>query len=112
MLADGLSATGENMAQCEALGVEFYAPMKSSTTEENPAIREDLTQPVSAEDRDNLPMKMVNHHGEKTEQLDKQAFVYDAENDCYWCPEGKQVMMENGSVVRTVRRRKIVPSVR
>ena len=91
MLADGLSATGENMAQCEALGVEFYAPMKSSTTEENPAIREDLTQPVSAEDRDKLPTKMVNHHGEKTEQLDKQAFVYDAENDCYWCPEGKQL---------------------
>jgi len=53
-------------------------------------LRADLTQPVAALDRDHLPTKKTSRKGEKKEQLDKQAFVYDQENDCYWCPEGKQ----------------------
>lgn len=50
---------------------------------------------MAAEDRDRLPTKKTGQKGEKKEQLDKQAFVYDQENDCYWCPEGKSLPYKN-----------------
>ena len=109
MLADGMMATGENLAQCAELGVELYSPLKGQSAD-NPALRDDPRQPVAAEDRDRLPRATVNRKGVKSEQLDKQAFVYDSEEDCYWCPEGKPLEYANTTSetrngVRRVRRR-------
>ena len=45
------------------------------------------------------------------QQLDKQAFVYDEQEDCYWCPEGKRLSYtgttsEKKSKDRTRKRRR------
>jgi len=89
MLADGLMATGENLAACAERNIDLYSPLKGQNHAENPALRDDLTQPVAVEDRDRLPTKKTGRKGEQKEQLDKQAFVYDQANDSYWCPAGK-----------------------
>lgn len=106
MLADGMMATGENLAACEALEVELFSPLKGQSDADNPALRDDPTQPVAAEDRDRLPVMNVNRKGVKSQQLDKQAFVYDEEKDCYWCPEGQPLEYTNTtSETRNGRRR-------
>ncbi len=94
-LADGLMATGENLAACQEENIELFSPIKNQNDDDNPAIRDDPTQPVAAEDRDRLPAKTVTRKGEKHEQLDKRAFIYDEEQDCYWCPEGKALPYKN-----------------
>ncbi len=95
MLADGMMATGENLAACEERGVALYSPLPVLCDADNPALRDDPTQPVPAEDRDRLPTKKFKRKGEQVEQLDKQAFVYDEDSDCYWCPEGKKLPYAN-----------------
>lgn len=106
MLADGMMATGENLAQCDELGVELFSPLKGQSDADNPAFRDDPTQPVAAEDRDRLPTTNVNRKGVKSKQLAKQAFVYDAEQNCYWCPEGQRLDYANTtSETRNGRRR-------
>lgn len=95
VLADGQMATGENLAACQELGVELYSPIKGASSENNPARRADPSQPVPAELRDQLPINTVRRSGKTVQQLDKQAFVYDAEANCYWCPEGKQLNYSN-----------------
>jgi transposase len=91
MLADGMMASGENLARCTELGVDLYSPLPCQSDADNPAVRDDPTQPVPCEDRDRLPTRTVK----KSRQLDKQAFVYDKEQDCYWCPEGKRLDYTN-----------------
>ena len=106
VLADGLMATGDNLAQCDARGIDLYSPLPVLSESDNPALRDDPTQPVPAEERDRLPTKTVNRKGVKQEQLDKQAFVYDQEQDCYWCPEGKRLpYARTSSETRNGRRR-------
>lgn len=95
MLADGMMATGENLARCEALGVDLYSPLKGDPDVDNPALRDDPSQPVAAEDRERLPTTEVHRKGVKSQQLDKRAFVYDAQADCYWCPQGKRLEYAN-----------------
>jgi hypothetical protein len=67
----------------------MYSPCPIPDPETNPALRADPTQPVPADQWDRLPTKNVSAAGQKTTQLDKSAFVYDAERNCYWCPQGK-----------------------
>lgn len=106
VLADGMMATGENLAKCDELAVDLYSPLKGQKSEDNPALRDDPTQPVATEDRDRLPTTTVNRKGVKSEQLDKQAFIYNEEEDCYWCPEGKRLKYANTtSESRNGRRR-------
>jgi transposase len=91
MLADGLNGTGANLAQLEELGVTLYSPCEIPDSQKNPALRDDPTQPVSPEDWSRLPTfatKCKTADGERRRQLEKSAFVYDAERDCYWCPQG------------------------
>lgn len=85
VLADGLMATGKNLQACEEIGVDLYSPVPGAHQGENPAIRADLSQPVPAEQIDRLPMKTVK----KQKRFDKQAFVYAADQDVYWCPAGQ-----------------------
>ena len=89
LLADGLMATGENIQQCNEKNIDFYSPLKTSDPTTNPAVRESLTQPVPAADRDRLPRVNVTVGGVKRQQLSKDAFVYDADEDCYRCPMGE-----------------------
>jgi transposase len=88
-LADGLMATGDNLAACQERGVELFSPLSGQSSEDNPALRDDLTKPVAVADRDRLPTQTVGKKGAQQQQLAKRAFVYDGAQNCYWCPAGK-----------------------
>jgi transposase len=88
MLADGMMATGPNLEALAERGVTLYSPVPLPDPN-NPALRDDPTQPVPPEAWDQLPTKTAKAGGQKREQLDKAAFVYDEARDCYWCPLGK-----------------------
>jgi transposase len=87
MLADGLMATGENIAACEAKNVDFYSPAGP----ENPAYRENPSEPVAAEKLGDLPVrgKRPKKGEEDNRRFAKSAFLYDPEADLYYCPMGK-----------------------
>lgn len=89
MLADGLMCTGANLAALEDRGVTMYSPCEIPDPQTNPALRADPTQPVPAADWERLPLHKTRVQGQPREQLDKAAFVYDAQRDCYWCPLGQ-----------------------
>lgn len=89
VLADGLMSSGENIVGCKERGVDFKSPINLRKNADNPAIREDLTQPVAAQDQDRLPRRMVTAGGKKLSKLDKEAFVFVPEEDHYRCPQGK-----------------------
>ena len=80
VLADSGFASGENLQALEALGIEAYMPTDTDFRPENPAIREDPSQPVPEAQREDLARR-----GGK---LGRPAFVYDAQNDQYRCPMG------------------------
>lgn len=83
VMADSAYTTGENLTAAEAKNVELIGPLAETKCEDNPAEREDPTQPVVAEEVDSLPINP------QTKRFDKSAFVYDEEADCYYCPAGK-----------------------
>lgn len=86
VLTDGLNGTGANLAACEERGISLISPCPTPDPN-NPALRVDPTKPVPEADWDRLPVHRVK--GQKQTQLDKSAFVYDAERNCYWCPLGQ-----------------------
>jgi transposase len=84
-VTDAASATGANMSQLEEKNVEFFTPVESNQPQPGSAAhREDPTQPVPQEQWDALPR---NSKG----QLDKSAFVWDADQDVYYCPMGQRL---------------------
>jgi transposase len=88
-LADGHYATGANIEACEARGIDLCSPVPPQGPQPgNPALREDPTQPVPAEKRAELP---INPQSKK---LDKSCFMYDPEQNCFFCPEGKRLDFE------------------
>jgi transposase len=90
LLADGMMATGENLAACQEQGLDLYSPIKLDCGPDNPAIRADPRQPVAPEDVARLPKTSPRRQGGETSgRFSKSAFVYDAEENCYWCPAGK-----------------------
>jgi len=89
MLADGLMANGENIQACEQIGVDLYSPVPGTHKGENPALREDLRKPVPSEKIDELPMRTVTIAKKKEQRFAKAAFIYDAEQDIYYCPAGE-----------------------
>ena len=82
-LVDSAYTTGENLTLAEAKNVELIGPLAETKCMDNPAVREDLTQPVADEDLNRLPMNP------QTKRFDKSAFIYDEQADCYYCPAGK-----------------------
>lgn len=90
ILTDGLNGTGENLADCAEQNITVYSPIPDGPAD-NPALRDDPRVPVAEEDRDRLPIKTTKTNGKESKTLDKHAFVYDEENDCYWCPEGQRL---------------------
>jgi transposase len=92
--ADGLMATGANLAACEQLGIILYSPVPLPDPD-NPALRSDPTQPVAEGDRDRLPVNKIRSNGQTRTQLDKSAFVFDPEANCYRCPMGEELPYRN-----------------
>ena len=107
VLADGLMATGSNLAALKDKGVTLYSPVSVIDPATNPAQRDDLTQPVPPDQWDRLPTKKVKFNGQKGKQLDKAAFIYDEERDCYWCPAGKPLEYKGTSQETTGHRHRI-----
>ena len=97
MLADGMMSTGDNLAKCEEAGIELYSPIKLGGDADNPAIREDPSVPVAQNDLHRLPTTTTKNRKDGTQSttFNKNAFVYDPESDCYWCPAGKQLPYVN-----------------
>ena len=91
--ADTAFSTGDNIAQLEALGIEFLSPLPEAATRgPNPALRSDPTQPVPESEWDNLPVNPQH------KMLDKACFVYDAERDVYYCPQGRELPFEQTKI--------------
>jgi transposase len=92
ILADGLMCSGDNLQQLDERNSTLYSPSKLASPATNPACRADLTMAVPEDQWDSLPTQTVTiAKGQKQQQLAKDAFVYDAEQDCYWCPAGQQL---------------------
>jgi transposase len=88
LLTDAGNNSGQIMQEMERLNVEFYAPAVSNQPQEgNPAKRDDPTQPVPESEWPGLPR---NNQG----KLDKSSFVFDAEKDQYYCPQGHAMPFE------------------
>jgi hypothetical protein len=87
--ADGAYGTGQNLAGMEDRKVELLTPVESSQPKEgDAAYRCDPVIPVAEDQRDKLPMRG------KPQKLDRSAFIYDEDSDCYYCPEGKRLNYE------------------
>lgn len=96
LLADTAFATGSNLAGLDERGVEPFMPVESARLDEqNPARRADATQPVAEANWPKLPRNA------QSKKLDRAAFVYDASQDCHYCPMGRRM-----DPAETVRDRK------
>jgi transposase len=84
ILADSAYGSGQTLAALDDRNVEAFIPAKQRPdTAGNPAVRDDPTQPVAECDWDKLPRNCKSH------KLDRAAFVYDEQADCYRCPMGR-----------------------
>jgi transposase len=85
VLADGAFATGPNIAAFEARGVEFLSHLVLPEPAQNPAVRDDPTQPVPESRWAELPISP------QSKTLDKACFVYDEQADLFRCPQGREL---------------------
>jgi transposase len=85
VMADSAYTTGKNLAAAEEKGIELIGPLAETKCEENPAERDDPTEPVAEQRLNDLPINP------QTKRFDKSAFVYDESEDCYYCPAGKKL---------------------
>lgn len=106
VLGDGVFGTGANLEAMENREIELLSPPVREQAQDNPAERDDPAEPVADEDLDRLPLNKT------TKRFDKQAFVYDKEADCLYCPAGKPLPREgiervkrNGTTVERVNYR-------
>ena len=94
-LADAAYTSGENLKEAEERGVNLIGPLSEKKYPDNPAERADPTQPVAPEDLDKLPIRP------QTKRFDKAAFVYDEQDNVFYCPAGKR--LEHSKTERTCR---------
>jgi transposase len=85
--ADSGFASGENLKWLEEQQVVAYMPTNTDFREKNPANRSDLTRPVPAEQVEYLPCK--------NGKFSHAAFIYDAQEDRYYCPAGQALLPVN-----------------
>ena len=110
VVADGAYADGQELAGLEARDVKAYIPVETAQGDggDNPAVRDAPTQPVAPEAWDRLPR---SKKGKRRETLDRSAFVYDEQQDCFYCPMGRKLERKDsqarrradGDVVRVYR---------
>lgn len=105
VLADGLIGTGANLAGCAERGIDLYSPSGMPDPAANPCLRDDPTQPVSPEVVDRIPMHTVK--AGQPPQIDKSAFIYDEQRNCYWCPQGKPLTSKGTTSEATASGRRI-----
>ncbi len=86
LLADSNFNSGENLAQLKQEGIEPLMPPRQPESGENPAKREDPTQAVPVDQHERLPISP------QSKVLDRSAFVYQPESDCYFCPMGRPLL--------------------
>ena len=84
VLADSNHGTGAILEGLERAGVEALIPVEGKTPTE-PVMRADGSVAVAENAWSNLPRSA------QTRKLDKSAFLYDKERDCYWCPMGRRL---------------------
>jgi len=83
MLGDGAYGTTENLRRLTQQGVDLLTPMESpDPQDDNPAKRDDPTQPVAQEAWDQLPVDP------RSKRLSHKAFLYMEAQDRYYCPMG------------------------
>ena len=85
VLVDSAYTTGENLKQASDKNLVIVGPIAGVANDDHPAKRDDLSKGLSREDAQKLPMSPQN------KQFDRLAFIYDAANDLFYCPAGKQV---------------------
>jgi transposase len=85
LAADSGFNTGRNLAGLEQKQVESLMPPRQGF-DENPALRPDPAVPVSPGQWEKLPVNPQN------KVLDKAAFIYDGEQDRYFCPMGRTLL--------------------
>jgi hypothetical protein len=85
VMGDTVYSAGENLTAMEERGIELLSPLAEPKCKNNPAIRDDLEEPVADSDLEKLPINP------QTKRFDKTAFVYDEAADCYYCPAGKKL---------------------
>ena len=86
MRTNSMMLTGANLSALQERGVTLYSPSKQADLTTNPARRADLSQPVPADQRDQLPTQTTKHKdGTTTTQFTKDAFIYDKAINCDWC---------------------------
>ncbi|MBW1860315.1 MAG: IS1182 family transposase [Deltaproteobacteria bacterium] len=86
VLADALFSTGPTLQALEDREVDAYISIETGvSTDNNPAIRGDLTKPVPSEQWPQLP------RSPQSKRLDRSAFIYSSIEDCYYCPTGKKM---------------------
>jgi hypothetical protein len=89
LLADSAFATGDNLSGLADREIEPLMPVEASRLpDENPAERADATKPVPEADWAKLPRRP------QTGKLDRAAFVYDKEEDSYYCPQGRKLTFD------------------
>ena len=104
LLADSGYDSGQTLTELASREVEAFIPLQQRPGgSDNPARRDDPGEPVSEEDWAKLPRNA------RTKKLDRSAFVYDEQADCYYCPMGRALpFRQEGSKSRrtgTVRYR-------
>lgn len=82
--ADSGFANGENLKWLEERHVSAYMPTNTDFREKNPANRPDPTRAV--------PEEQVKHLPCKNGKFSQGAFIYDAEQDRYYCPAGQTLL--------------------
>jgi hypothetical protein len=88
-LSDGGNASGAILAGLEEREINAVVPVKSmEPAADSPALRDDLTQPVPADQWEQLARNSLG-------QLDKSNFIYDAERNVYHCPGGRELPYES-----------------
>ncbi len=86
LLADTGFGTGNNLTDLAKMRVEAFVPPEGAKRQkDNPAQRADPAQPVPESDWPKLPRRPQTH------KLDRAAFIYDSQADCYWCPMGRKL---------------------
>ena len=103
---DGKFPTGPVLEALSERGTELCAPVSG-----RPACveRPDGREPIPEEHWGELPTRRVGKpkKGQPARvQLKKEAFLYDAEEDCYWCPLGQKLSCLGRTSERTRRKGK------
>jgi transposase len=83
LVCDGNFSTGSNLEQLEQADVSLCSPCAGAAAPA--AQRDDPSQPVDPSLLDDLPM---TGRGKKR-RLAREAFLYDEDQDCYYCPNGQ-----------------------